>query len=67
MRTNRSRRTRIRVASAAAIALATITLGGGVAGALNFRSAHNVKGHLVPAGVVQSVGSDTAGGRVTYR
>jgi hypothetical protein len=49
MRTNPSPKMRIRVASATAVTLASLTLSGGVAGALNFRSADHVTATPVPA------------------
>jgi hypothetical protein len=51
---------RSRVAAAAAIALASLTLSGGVAGALNFRSADNVSGHTVFASASHPSAGKTA-------
>ena len=90
--TNSSPKIRMRVASATAITLATLTLSGGVAGALNFRSPDSVGATPVPATVdhptagtsirvrqgrvrqvrvrqirTTPVGSNLAGGRLTYR
>jgi hypothetical protein len=61
--TNSSPKIRMRVASATVITLATLTLSGGVAGALNFRSPDSVGATSVPA----TVDHPTAGTSIRIR